>query len=99
MLSVNPISLGENGPATPFRIATIADADYTSHDLTVEVTALPVHGIVFKEDGVTQVGLGQIVTTCELAALKFRAVAAQTGFAIGSAIKLRLENWVVLNVP
>jgi Domain of unknown function (DUF4082)/Bacterial Ig domain/Cadherin-like domain len=99
MLSVNPISLGENGPATPFRIATIADADYTSHDLTVEVTALPAHGIVFKEDGVTQVGLGQIVTACELAALKFRPVAAQTGFAIASAIKPRLENWVVLNVP
>jgi hypothetical protein len=96
MLSVNPISLGENGPATPFRIATIADADYTSHDLTVKVAALPLHGQVFKADGVTQVGLGETVTAGELAALKFRPSTAQSGFATGSTIERAVESWFVL---
>jgi hypothetical protein len=37
----------------------------------VQVTALPSHGRVLKEDGITH-GLGQMVTAAELVALKFR---------------------------
>jgi hypothetical protein len=101
MLSLNPAALipGENSLTIPLPIATIADADYTPHDLTVTVTALPSHGLVFKEDGITQVGLGQMVTAAELAALKFRPAAAQTGFATGPTSKLRPEGWFVLSVP
>ena len=55
MLSLNPTSLilDENGRAPPFRIAAIADVSYAPHDLTVKVTAVPSHGTVLKEDGVT----------------------------------------------
>jgi hypothetical protein len=103
MLSLKPASLmlGENGFAAPFRIPPIADANHTPHDLTVTVTvtALPSHGTVLKEDGITQVGLGELVTATELAALKFRPDTRQTGFAIGSMIKPSPEGRFVLNVP
>jgi hypothetical protein len=101
MLSLNPTSLilDENGRARPFHNATIVDADYTPHDLTVKVTALPSHGMVFKEDGITRIGLEQMVTVAELAALKFSPVTAQTGFSIGSTDEPGLEGWFVLSVP
>jgi hypothetical protein len=101
MLSLNPTSLtlDETGRATPFRIATMADVCYTPHDLTVKVTVLPSHGTVLKEDGITQVGLGQIIAAGELAALKFMPGSAQTGFAAGTTIEPRLESWSVLSVP
>jgi len=52
MLNLNPTSLifGENGHVTPISTGTIADVNYTPHDLTVRVTALPSHGAVLKED-------------------------------------------------
>ena len=61
MLNLNPVSLifGENGNTSP---ATIADVNYTPHDFTVTVMALPSHGAVTKEDGITQIHLGQTVT-------------------------------------
>ena len=57
MLNLNPISLvfGENGNASP---ATITDVNYTPHDLTVKVAALPSHGAVTKDDGITPIHLG-----------------------------------------
>ena len=70
MLNLNPTSLmfGENGRATPFGAATIADINYMQYDFTVKGTMPPSHGMVLKEDGITQVGLGQMVTAAELAA-------------------------------
>jgi hypothetical protein len=101
MLNLNPTSLifGEDGHGTAVRIATIADDNYTPHDLTVKVTALPPHGMVFKEDGITPLGLGQVVTAAELAALKFRPATVQFGFATGSTIEPGVQSWSVLSVP
>jgi Domain of unknown function (DUF4082)/Cadherin-like domain len=101
MLNLNPASLtsGGNGRAAPFRVVTIADANYTPHDLAVTVTALPSQGMVLKEDGITEVVLGQLVTDAELAALKFRPTAAVTESATGSTTKPKLEIWFVLSVP
>ena len=102
MLSFNPTSLfsGENGRrSAPFRVATIADANYTPHDLAGNVKTLPSQGMVLKEDGIMQVVLGQVVTAAELVALKFKPATAQTGSAIGSIIKPKLESWFVLSVP
>jgi hypothetical protein len=101
MLNLNPASLtsGESSRVAPFRIVTIADADYTPHDLAVKVTALPSQGLVLKEDGITQVTLGQLVTDAELAALKYRPAAAPTESAAISTIKPKLEIWFVLSVP
>ena len=78
MLNLNPASLisGEKGHATP--VGTIADVNYTPHDLTVTVTALPSHGAVLKEDGITPIHLGQTVTAAELAALRTAACASPT---------------------
>ncbi len=98
MLSLNPTSLaGENSRATPFRIASSADGDYTPHDLVVNVKALPSQGMVLKEDGVTPVVLGQLITAAELAALKFRPAAAQTGSSTGST-EGKPQNWGVVSV-
>jgi hypothetical protein len=101
MLNLNPASLtpSENGRAAPFRVVTIADANYTPHDLAVKVTELPSQGMVLKEDGITQVVLGQMVTDAELAALKFRPAAAATESATGSTTKPKLQIWFVLSVP
>ena len=101
MLNLNPASLtsGERSRVAPFRVVTIADADYTPHDFAVEVTALPSQGMVLKEDGITQVALGQLVTDAELAALKYRPATAPTESATASTIKLKLEIWFVLSVP
>jgi hypothetical protein len=101
MLNLNPASLisGGNGRLAPFRIVTIADANYTACDLAVKVTALPSQGVVLKEDGITQIVLGQMIRDAELAALKFRPAAAATQSAIGSTIKPKLEIWFVLSVP
>jgi hypothetical protein len=101
MFNLNPASLtsGESSRVAPFRVVTIADADYTPHDLAVTVTALPSQGMVLKEDGITQVGLGQLVTDAELAALKYRPAGAPTESATPSTIKPKLEIWFVLSVP
>jgi hypothetical protein len=53
---------------SPFEAATIADINCAQYDFTVRVTVPPSHGMVLKEDGITQVGLGQMVTAAELAA-------------------------------
>src|SRR5258705_2310243 len=98
MLRVNPGSFAENSSVPPFRIAAIVDASYPRTDLTVTVTALPSHGTAFKEDGVTQVVLGQVLTAGELAALKFRRATAQAD-AVGSTIEPGLDGWFVLSVP
>src|ERR1700676_4385912 len=85
MLNLNPTSLifGENGHVAPISTATIADVNYTPHDLTVRVTALPSHGAVLKEDGITQIHLGQTVTAAELAALRFTPVTTCSESASG----------------
>jgi hypothetical protein len=100
MLNLNPASLtsGESSRVAPFRVVTIADADYTPHDSAVKVTALPSQGMVLKEDGITQVRLGQLVTDAELAALKYRPAGSPTESAT-STIKPKLEIWFVLSVP
>jgi hypothetical protein len=99
MLNLNPASLisGGNGRLAPFRIVTIADANYTSCDLAVKVTALPSQGVVLREDGITEVVLGQMVRDAELAALKFRPAVVTTQTNIG--LKPKLEIWFVLSVP
>src|ERR1700754_1878848 len=101
MLNLNPASLTsvENGRVAPFRIVTIADANYTPHDLAVKVTGLPSQGMVLKEDGVTPLALGQLVSDAELAALKYRPVASPAQPAAGSALRPKLEIWFVLSVP
>jgi hypothetical protein len=55
VLSLNPVSLmfGENGRSTHLGAATAADIDSAPDGLTVKVTAVPSHGTVLKEDGVT----------------------------------------------
>ncbi|MEA2830609.1 MAG: large repetitive protein, partial [Bradyrhizobium sp.] len=99
MLSLNPTSLaGENVRAAPFCIAVSADADYTSHDLAVNVKALPSQGMVLKDDGITPVVLGQLITAAELAALTFTPAAAQTGSATGSTIEHKPDSWFVVSM-
>lgn len=85
MLSQNPnlSFFGKNGHVRPFGSATLADADYTPHDLTVTVRALPSSGIVLKGD--TQVSLGQMMTAADLAALKFVPVVSAAGNDIAPA--------------
>src|ERR1700753_32241 len=99
MLNLNPASLisSGNGRLAPFRIVTIADANYTSCDLAVKVTALPSQGVVLREDGITEVVLGQMVRDAELAALKFRAAVVTHKTNIG--LKPKLDIWFVLSVP
>jgi hypothetical protein len=101
MLNLNPASLisGASGRTAPFRIVTIADANYTPCDLAVKVTALPSQGVVLKADGITQVVLGQTVRDAELAALKFRPAVAATQPDVESTLKPKLEIWFVLSVP
>jgi hypothetical protein len=97
MLNLNPTSLifGENGHVTPINTATIADVNYTPHDLTVRVTALPSHGAVLKEDGITQIHLGQAVTAAELAALRFAPVATCSESASGPEIAPTWNGFVL----
>ncbi len=85
MLNLNPVSLifGESGYTGT---ATIGDFDYTPHDLTVRVMALPSHGTVTKEDGITQIHVGQMVTAAELAALRFTPVTTYSESASGPKI-------------
>jgi hypothetical protein len=86
MLSQKPnlLFFGENGHIGPLGNATLAGADYTPHDLTVTVTALPSSGIVLKGD--TQVSLGQTMTAADLAALKFAPAATSFVSAAGNEI-------------
>jgi hypothetical protein len=97
MLNLNPTSLifGENGHVTPISTATIADVNYTPHDLTVRVTALPSHGAVLKEDGITQIHLGQTVTAAELAALRFTPVTTCSESASGPEIAPTWNGFVL----
>jgi hypothetical protein len=97
MLNLNPTSLmfGENGHATPVGTSTIADVNYTPHDLTVTVTALPSHGAVLKEDGITQIHLGQTVTAAELAALSFTPVTTYSESASGPRIEPKRNGFVL----
>src|SRR4051794_9772096 len=95
MLGLLPsVSIGENGRATPFGITATGDANYFPQDLMVRVTALPPHGAVLKEDGITPIVLGQIVTAAELATLKFLPALAEGGTESGS---IQPENWFVLS--
>ncbi len=87
------------GRMAPFRIVTIADANYTPCDLAVKVTALPSQGVVLKADGITQVVLGQTIRDAELAALKFRPTVAAAQSAVEATLKPKLEIWFVLSVP
>src|SRR5258705_3901692 len=97
MLNLNPTSLifGENGHATPLGTATIADVNYTPPDLTVTVTALPSHGAVLKEDGITQIHLGQTVTAAELAALRFKPVTTHSESSSGPQIETGWNGFVL----
>ena len=94
MLSLNPTALisGENGHAST---ATIVDVNYTPHDLIVRVMALPSHGAVLKEDGITQIRLGQTVTAAELAALRFTPVTTCSESASGPEIAPTWNGFVL----
>jgi hypothetical protein len=86
---VNPpfLMFGENGRVIRFENAAMAHNDYTSDDVTVRVTALPLHGTVLRQDGVAQIHLGQTVTVGELAALRFKPATAHSEFASGPQIE------------
>lgn len=62
----------QNGLATPLGIATPVDINFTSSDLTIQITALPADGAVLLSDGTTRVTVGEMLTVAQLTGLLFQ---------------------------
>src|SRR3954447_23762424 len=94
MLSLNPTSLmfGEKATHVPG-----PDIYYSSDELRVTVTALPLHGTVVKKDASAKLHLAEIMTVAELAGLRFISATNYSKSASGPGIE-RCSNESTLYV-